>query len=129
MQSALEISFVCAGGAAGTPRQVSSDKNSVSQIDGCLFRKAAGSVKRHSDIAILGKSGRDCQSGAETDPRIGVQEEPLGWRRIEAAAHAPAQLVRVAQRGERGSACAEAFDGQTRFLKRRLSLPVSTMSQ
>jgi hypothetical protein len=32
---------------------VSSDKNSVSQIDGCLFRKAAGSVKRYSDIAIL----------------------------------------------------------------------------
>jgi hypothetical protein len=39
---------------------VSSDKNSVSQIDGCLFRKAAGSVKRHSDIAILVRGGRDC---------------------------------------------------------------------
>jgi hypothetical protein len=24
--------------------------------------------------------------GAETDPRIGVQKGPLGWRRIEAAA-------------------------------------------
>jgi len=34
---------------------VSSDKNSVSQIDGCFFRKAAGSVKRHSDTAIFGK--------------------------------------------------------------------------
>jgi hypothetical protein len=38
---------------------VSSDKNSVSQIDGCLFRTAAGSVKRHSDIAILVRGGRD----------------------------------------------------------------------
>ena len=31
---------------------VSSDKNSVSQSDGCLLRKGAGSVKRHSDIEI-----------------------------------------------------------------------------
>jgi hypothetical protein len=36
---------------------VSRDKNSVSQIGGCLFRKAAGSVKRHSDIAILVRGG------------------------------------------------------------------------
>ena len=39
---------------------VSSDKNSVSQIEGYLVRKAAGSVKGHSDIAILVRGGRDC---------------------------------------------------------------------
>jgi hypothetical protein len=39
---------------------VSSGKNAVSQIDGCLFRKAAGYVKRPSDIAILVRGGRNC---------------------------------------------------------------------
>jgi hypothetical protein len=39
-----------------------------------------------------------------------------------AVALAPAQLVGIARPGERG-------EGQARFLKRQLSLPVSTMSQ
>jgi hypothetical protein len=68
-------------------------------------------------------------NGAQTEPRIGAQKGPLfgDKRRRQRAPRRSWSGLR--SRGERGLASSRLLDGQARFLKRQLSLPVSTMSQ
>jgi hypothetical protein len=51
------------------------------------------------------------------------------WRRVQRAALAPAERVGVAQPGRARLVEELILEDQARFLKRQLSLPVSTMSQ
>jgi hypothetical protein len=60
----------------------------------------------------------------ETGPQICAEKGPLKHE----VALAPAELVRLRSRGGRGGV-KERLEDQARFLKRQLSLPVSTMSQ
>src|ERR1700677_2974557 len=89
-----------------------------------------------SENAALGLSGLRMAHNrlslsmiTETGPRIFTEKGPLfGCARTTAIA--PAELAGVAQPGR--SRVGEArivWRGQARFLKRQLSLPVSTMSQ
>jgi hypothetical protein len=74
-------------------------------------------------IATLGLS-----IGTQLGPRIGAEKGPLS-REARRVAFAAAELVGVAQPRRTRWREARWFDGQARFLKRQLSLPVSTMSQ
>ena len=76
-------------------------------------------------------------SGPRRRPRVietssNMRQTPKGTpllRLAGAVALAPAQLVGVAQPGRARWREEGSVEGQTRFLKRQLSLPVSTMSQ
>ncbi len=79
-------------------------------------------------LAALHAAGRlvFCQSAHKTDPRSACKIDPPDVALT--AALAPAELVGVAQPG-RARGGEERSRAQARFLKRQLSLPVSTMSQ
>ncbi len=70
-----------------------------------------------------------CPNGIGTGPLIGVQSGPLVARSATPLVQ-PAKRVGVAQPADQGSrmSCAQAAL-HARFLKRQLSLPVSTISQ
>jgi hypothetical protein len=68
-------------------------------------------------------------NGAQTDPRIGAQKGPLFGDKCRRQRSPRRSWSGLRSRGERGLASSRLLEGQARFLKRQLSLPVSTMSQ
>src|ERR1700678_2423460 len=99
----------------------------------CIVRVfALGPYLSNAGNARLGSSQASLyivSNGAQTDPRIGAQKGPLfgDKRRRQRAPRRSWSGLR--SRGARGLASSRLLEGQARFLKRQLSLPVSTMSQ
>ncbi len=83
-------------------------------------------LDRSDEKLIVAADKLDCQSAHKTDPRSACKIDPPDVALT--AALAPAELVGVAQPG-RARGGEERSRAQARFLKRQLSLPVSTMSQ
>jgi hypothetical protein len=76
-----------------------------------------------------GRNAQQVSNGAQTDPRIGAQKGPLFGDKCRRQRSPRRSWSGLRSRGERGLASSRLLEGQARFLKRQLSLPVSTMSQ
>jgi hypothetical protein len=110
----------------------------VAAIDGKTVRWSWGATKDafHMVSAFAARQplapnrvkGNYLSIGTQLGPRIGAEKGPLS-REARRVAFAAAELVGVAQPRRTRWREARWFDGQARFLKRQLSLPVSTMSQ
>jgi hypothetical protein len=84
-------------------------------------------------IAMAGRRGiatspAICQSARKIDPRSASKIDPSSGLH-DGVALAPAELVGVVEPGRARWREERSLEGQARFLKRQLSLPVSTMSQ
>ncbi len=100
-------------------------------IDGKTSRRSGNKGAKDAIHMVSAFAARQrlvlaCQSAHKTDPRSACKIDPPDVALT--AALAPAELVGVAQPG-RARGGEERSRAQARFLKRQLSLPVSTMSQ
>jgi hypothetical protein len=88
---------------------------------------AKGSKWRLFTDQVMGGVSKGCQSALNRDPIFASKKDPF-FRGPEWERSPRRSWPGLRSRGERGGV-RRAFDGQTRCLKRQLSLPVSTMSQ